>query len=54
MTVDHPVVGELYLHRDKLPVDGLLLVLYYADPVSASAERLGMLASLAREASPRP
>lgn len=52
MTVDHPVVGELYLHRDKLPVDGLLLVLYYADPGSASAERLGMLASLARETSP--
>lgn len=54
MTVDHPVVGELYLHRDKLPVDGLLLVLYYADPGSASAERLGMLASLARETSPHP
>src|ERR1700721_910201 len=30
-TVNHPVVGELRLHRDKLPVDGLLLVLYYAD-----------------------
>ncbi|WP_258374515.1 MULTISPECIES: helix-turn-helix transcriptional regulator [unclassified Curtobacterium] len=54
MTVDHPVVGELHLHRDKLPVDGLLLVLYYADPGSASAERLDMLASLARETSPHP
>ncbi|RZS77519.1 helix-turn-helix protein [Motilibacter rhizosphaerae] len=26
--VDHPVVGELRLHRDKLPVDGLVLVVY--------------------------
>jgi transcriptional regulator with XRE-family HTH domain len=29
-TVNHPVVGELRLHRDKLPVDDVLLVLYYA------------------------
>lgn len=26
-TVNHPVVGEMHLHRDKLPVNGLLLVL---------------------------
>jgi transcriptional regulator with XRE-family HTH domain len=52
VVVDHPVVGELHLHRDKLAVDGLLLVLYYADAGSASAERLALLASLA--VSPAP
>lgn len=46
MTINHPVVGELTLHRDKLPVDGLLLVLYYADADSESAEKLALLASL--------
>ncbi|HEY0215154.1 MAG TPA: helix-turn-helix transcriptional regulator [Cellulomonas sp.] len=45
-TVRHPVVGELDLHREKLPVDGLLLVLYYADAGSASADRLALLATL--------
>ena len=47
-TVNHPVVGELHLHRDKLPVDGLLLVLYYADQGSESDEKLRILASLAQ------
>jgi transcriptional regulator with XRE-family HTH domain len=46
-TVNHPVVGRLHLHRDKLPVDGLLLVLYYADQGSESDEKLHLLASLA-------
>ncbi|MET4783267.1 helix-turn-helix transcriptional regulator [Glaciihabitans sp. UYNi722] len=45
-TVTHPIVGELHLHRDKLPVDGVLLVLYYADVGSQSAEKLALLASL--------
>jgi hypothetical protein len=45
-TVNHPVVGELHLHRDKLPVDGLFLVLYYADQGSESDEKLRVLASL--------
>jgi transcriptional regulator with XRE-family HTH domain len=45
-TVNHPVVGELTLHRDKLPVEGLLLVLYYADAGSESAAKLALLASL--------
>ncbi|HEY6494984.1 MAG TPA: helix-turn-helix transcriptional regulator [Trebonia sp.] len=45
-TVNHPVVGELRLHRDKLPVDNLLLVLYYADQGSESDEKLRILASL--------
>jgi transcriptional regulator with XRE-family HTH domain len=49
-TVNHPVVGELRLHRDKLPVGGLILVLYYADIGSDSAEKLRVLASLATTA----
>ncbi|HXT88568.1 MAG TPA: helix-turn-helix transcriptional regulator [Trebonia sp.] len=49
-TVHHPVVGELRLHRDKLPVDGLLLVLYYADQGSESDEKLRLLASMAQPA----
>jgi transcriptional regulator with XRE-family HTH domain len=47
-TVNHPVVGELHLHRDKLPVDDVLLVLYYADQDSESDERLRLLASMAQ------
>jgi transcriptional regulator with XRE-family HTH domain len=46
-TVNHPVVGPLRLHREKLPVDGLLLVLYYPDEHSESAEKLQVLAALA-------
>jgi transcriptional regulator with XRE-family HTH domain len=49
-TVNHPVVGELRLHRDKLPVDDVLLVLYYADQGSESDEKLRLLASLAQTA----
>ena len=49
-TVNHPVVGELHLHRDKLPVDGLILVLYYADQGSQSDEKLRLLASMAQAA----
>ena len=48
--VNHPVVGELHLHRDKLPVDDLLLVLYYADQGSESDEKLRLLASLTQTA----
>ena len=47
-TVNHPVVGELRLHRDKLPVDDVLLVLYYADQGSESDEKLRLLASMAQ------
>jgi hypothetical protein len=46
-TVRHPAVGELTLHRDKLPVDGLILVVYYPETGSPSAERLRLLASSA-------
>jgi transcriptional regulator with XRE-family HTH domain len=49
-TVHHPVVGDLQLHRDKLPIDDVILVLYYAEAGSASAERLRLLASLAAPA----
>jgi hypothetical protein len=38
----------LRLHRDKLPVDDLLLVLYYADQGSESDEKLRILASIAQ------
>lgn len=44
--VHHPVVGTLRLHRDKLPVGDLTLVVYYADTGSDSAEKLRVLASL--------
>jgi transcriptional regulator with XRE-family HTH domain len=46
-TVNHPMVGTLHLHREKLPIDGLILVLYYPDEHSDSAEKLQVLASLA-------
>lgn len=45
-TVNHPIVGELRLHRDKLPVEDVLLVIYYPDADSDSDERLRLLASL--------
>ncbi|MFF4196716.1 helix-turn-helix transcriptional regulator [Nonomuraea sp. NPDC001831] len=48
--VDHPVVGELRLHRDKLPVDDVILVLYYPDKDSDSDERLRLLAALSHTA----
>ena len=44
--VNHPAVGKLHLHRDKMPAEGVLLVLYYADEGSESAEKLSLLASL--------
>ncbi|MFJ8059038.1 helix-turn-helix domain-containing protein [Streptomyces sp. NPDC096142] len=46
-TVHHPVVGDLRLHRDKLPVDDVILVVYYPDRNSDSDERLRLLAALA-------
>src|SRR6185312_14724547 len=48
-TVNHPVVGRLRLHRDKLPVGDVLLVVYYADHGSESDEKLRLLGSLARK-----
>ncbi|MEN2742455.1 helix-turn-helix transcriptional regulator [Microbacterium sp. X-17] len=46
--VNHPLVGELRLHRDKLPVENVILVLYYPDKGSESDEKLRALASLTR------
>ena len=51
-TVNHPVVGELRLNRDKLPVGDVLLVLYYPDQGSESDEKLRMLASLQLDLKP--
>jgi transcriptional regulator with XRE-family HTH domain len=44
--VHHPVVGTMRLHREKLPVDGVVLVAYYADAGSADADRLRLLSTL--------
>ncbi len=46
-TVNHPTLGELRLHRDKLPVGDVLLVLYYPDAEGETAEKLKLLGSLA-------
>ncbi|WP_041833714.1 helix-turn-helix domain-containing protein [Actinoplanes sp. N902-109] len=46
ITVNHPVVGELRLNRDKLPVGELILVVYYPDEHSGSAEKLRLLSAL--------
>lgn len=45
-TVIHPSVGPLHLHREKLPVGDLVLVLYYPDQDGDSADKLRLLASL--------
>jgi transcriptional regulator with XRE-family HTH domain len=45
-TVSHPTLGALHLHREKLPVGGLILVLYYPDTNSETADKLRLLASL--------
>ncbi|MEU6033136.1 helix-turn-helix transcriptional regulator [Streptomyces tauricus] len=47
-TVHHPTVGELRLHRDKLPIDDVILVVYYPDKDSDSDEKLQLLAALAQ------
>ncbi|MFG3557088.1 helix-turn-helix transcriptional regulator [Micromonospora sp. NPDC047557] len=46
-TVHHPVVGDLRLHRDKLPIGDVILVVYYPDKDSDSDEKLRLLAALA-------
>jgi hypothetical protein len=48
--VHHPEVGDLELHREKLIVagtEGQVLVIYHADPGTASAEALALLGSIA-------
>ncbi|MCE0762066.1 helix-turn-helix transcriptional regulator [Pseudonocardia kujensis] len=44
--VEHPLVGPLRLHRDKLPVGEHLLVLYYPSERDEDAEKLRLLAAL--------
>ncbi|PYI69725.1 transcriptional regulator [Arthrobacter livingstonensis] len=46
-TVNHPTVGPLHLNREKLPVGELIVVIYYPDNQSDSADKLRLLASLA-------
>ena len=51
----HPVVGELTLAYEELAITaepGQVLMVYTAEPGSASAERLGLLASWAADAEP--
>ena len=51
---NHPQVGELTLHREKLAIGGTagqLLVVYHAEAGTSSAEKLGLLASLTRPSS---
>ena len=48
--IHHPQVGDLTLSREKLAIGGAqgqLLVIYHAQPGTSSAEKLGLLASLA-------
>ncbi|UYG15924.1 hypothetical protein BRM3_09775 [Brachybacterium huguangmaarense] len=48
MRFEHPQVGRLVLHREKLLItdtDGMMLVIYHPDAGSADAEKLGLLAS---------
>ncbi|HEY8478306.1 MAG TPA: helix-turn-helix transcriptional regulator [Spirillospora sp.] len=52
--VHHPVVGDLRLHRDKLPVEDVLLVVYYPDKDDESDEKLKLLAALSQSDRPAP
>lgn len=49
LAIDHPVVGELVLNREKLVIgdttQSLVLAVYHPTPGSDSAERLALLAS---------
>ncbi|ONI91811.1 transcriptional regulator [Saccharothrix sp. ALI-22-I] len=47
---DHPQVGEMRLHRERLVIsgtDGITLVIYHAEAGSADAEKLTLLGSSA-------
>jgi transcriptional regulator with XRE-family HTH domain len=48
-TVHHPTVGTMQLHREKVPVGDLILVIYYPDAGSDAAEKLLLLSALAGE-----
>jgi transcriptional regulator with XRE-family HTH domain len=42
-SLEHPIVGRLTLHREKLPVGDVILVIYYPEEQSADAEKLRLL-----------
>lgn len=46
--MNHPVVGELRLHRDKLAIGDVILVVYYPDKGDDSDGKLQLLAALSR------
>ena len=53
--IEHPQVGELTVHRERLGIDGsegLRLVVYYAEPGSADAEKPALLASASLSPAP--
>lgn len=55
--IHHPRVGDLRLRREKFSIagtDGLVLVVYHADPGSPSADALTLLGSLAATDPARP
>jgi transcriptional regulator with XRE-family HTH domain len=50
--LDHPHIGELRLHREKLEVSGAsgqMLVIYHADPGTADADKLALLAAFTED-----
>ncbi|GAB3570992.1 helix-turn-helix transcriptional regulator [Amycolatopsis endophytica] len=50
LTFDHPQVGPIRLDREKLTVnghDGMMLVVYHAEPHTGDADKLALLASMA-------
>ncbi|WP_349428886.1 helix-turn-helix transcriptional regulator [Microbacterium sp. LWS13-1.2] len=49
VVLEHPTVGQLRLEREKLAIagtDGIMLVVYHAQPGTESAERLALLGSM--------
>lgn len=55
VTFDHPTVGQLRLDREKLAVagtDGIMVVIYHAQPGTESAERLALLGSITAPTAP--
>ncbi|ARJ06617.1 transcriptional regulator [Cnuibacter physcomitrellae] len=53
-TVHHPLLGDLQILRDKLPIGDVILVVYYAEEGSESAEKLTLLGSLAAPSAATP
>jgi len=57
MVFTHPQVGELRVDREKLGVsgtEGMMLVVYHAEPGSESAEKLALLAMASLEPAAQP